>query len=124
MKKARLLVLNPSERKIYEAECGELNDYYKHLECGCFDITRRKIGGKPYDIFCDDIGLYAEDPWISAVNEAGDEVMLVGNLIFSNTDSEGNTISLSDDDIKNIKSNIAHYTTASGRVGIAVMCEY
>ena len=37
--------------------------------------------------------------------------MLVGNLIFANHDSEGNTTSLSDNDIKIIKSHIREVQT-------------
>ena len=105
---ARLLVLNVknSERDhVYVAECKGIDDYYKHLECDCFDIANRKVGNKRFDIFCDDVGLYDENPIVSAISSS-QEPMLVGNLIFANHDSEGNTVGLSDEDIDEIMSNL------------------
>lgn len=50
-------------------------------------------------------GLLKDNPTLSACNEDG-EPMLVGNIIFARHDSVGNTISLTDEDIVNIKKNI------------------
>ena len=67
------------------AEVKELDDdihaYYKELNCDCFDIARRKIGGRVYCILCDDIGLYKENPIISAIEPIKQEDVLVGNLV-------------------------------------------
>lgn len=106
MKKARLLCLDVIDTgKIHVVTCGGLDDYHKYLKCDTFDITRRNIGGKPFDIFCDDIGLFADNPIPSALDENMKPV-LVGNLIFANHDTEGNTTSLSDEDIKHIKEHL------------------
>lgn len=96
---ARLLLFTGHEFK--EVTCDSLDDYYRYLECDTFDITSRNVGGKRFDIFVDDIGLF-KDALITGVSPEL-EVMLVGNLIFANHDQEGNTTSLSDADIKLIK---------------------
>ena len=62
MKKARVLVFDG--KKFFEAECGELDDYYKYLECDCFDIANRSVGGSRYDIFVDDIWLFKDEPQV------------------------------------------------------------
>ena len=112
MENVRLLVLDVIGGKgLYEANIGEkLEDFYEHLKCSCFDIAHRKIGGKWFDIFCDDEGLFKDSPIPSAIFpeefNKNHTVALVGNLIFANHDYEGNTTALSDEDINNIKNHI------------------
>lgn len=102
-KKARLLLLDViGETGFNEIMCGDLQDYYDALKCNCFDIATRKVGDKVFDIFVDDIGLFAEEPIVSAI-DSNMKPALVGNLIFANHDREGNTTSLTDDDIKHIE---------------------
>ena len=99
---ARLLALDViGGRGLYEIECRDLNDYYDALKCDCFDITQRKIGGRVYDIYCDDEGTYVKDPIPSAFNSEHKPV-LVGNLIFAKHDKEGGVVGLTDDDIQHI----------------------
>ena len=102
---ARLLAFNPKSGEFTEFEQETLQDFYDKLECDCFDIASRKVGteGRRYDIFVDDVGLLKENPIISAI-DSHFRPALVGNLVFANHDNEGNTTSLSDDDIKYIKS--------------------
>lgn len=105
MKKLRLLLLDViggTGLQEVEVNPSNLSEFYTRLKCDVFDITRRKIGGKAFDIFCDDIGLFADNPIPSALNIKM-KPELVGNLIFANHDSEGNTTGLSDDDIERIK---------------------
>lgn len=125
---ARLLLLDIYEDRIQEVECNELDDYYKYLRCDCFDIARRKLDNKYFDIFVDDEGLLKDDPIVSAITIKR-EPMLVGNLIFANHDGQGNTVSLSDEDIKLIKSHILDMSVIKGsevvRIGkVAVGVEY
>ena len=119
--------------RIYNVECpadqfkmieiGDgIDDYYRYLECSCFDIACRKIGDKYYDIFCDDEGLFKEDFIFSAVDPSGTG-MLVGNLIFANHDDQGNTTSLSEDDVKNIIDHTC-FATGDGHSLLRVICEY
>lgn len=99
---ARVLVLDVIYGKgLYEAECSNLKDFYKELDCECFDITRRNVGGRIYDIYCDDIGTFRDDPIPSAFDRNRQPCM-VGNLIFSKHDFAGDSVSLTDDDIQHI----------------------
>lgn len=104
--------------------CRNLDDYYSALNCEAFDIATRKIGEKYFDIFCDDIGLFREDPVVTAVDTAG-KPMLVGNLIFANHDGQGNTVSLSQEDVDMI---VSQMRTAldfhSGKLFNVVICDY
>lgn len=112
MNKVRLLALDVIDGLgLYEVYCDndDLQSFYDVLKCSCFDIARRNIDGKLFDIFCDDIGLFADKPIPSALDSDMNPA-LVGNLIFANHDSEGNTISLSDEDIEYIKSHSAFIT--------------
>ena len=109
MKTTRLLLFNGFRFKEIEVR-ESLDDYYENLECSTFDITHGEINGKVYDIFCDDEGLFKEDPETTAVfvNKKGvPNGVLVGNLIFANHDSAGNTTSLSDEDIESIKRSVS-----------------
>lgn len=71
-----------------------------------FDIATRRIGGKYFDIFVDDIGLMRDDIIISALTTKN-EPMLVGNLVIANHDEQGNTTSLTNDDLDHILGCIA-----------------
>ena len=107
----RLFLLDVINNKAHEIQVGAgLDDYYKHLGCDCFDIANRRLGDRRFDIFVDDEGLLKDNPTISAIT-ADNEPMLVGNLIFANHDGQGNTISLSDNDIETIKSHIREVQT-------------
>ncbi len=110
------------EDQFEKVDVEELSDYYKYLECDYFDIATRKIGEKYYDIFCDDEGMFREDAITSAIGPDG-STMLVGNLIFANHDGEGNTTSLTREDVVNIVNN-AHVAIGDGNVLFRVVCEY
>lgn len=121
---AVVLVLDVKEDKLRVAECKELEDFYRELDADMLDIARRNIGGKAYDIFVDDIGLFRENPVVSAITKDL-EPMLVGNLIFANHDVEGNTTSLTDEDMARILGNIVQVSTKNRPAGYkAVLCEY
>lgn len=75
-----------------------LDTYYEILKCSCIDIVNREIGGKRFDIVCDDEGLFSDNVKPSAIAK-GREVMLVGNLFIAGmADEEGNLTSLSQED--------------------------
>lgn len=121
---ARLLMLDVSRNELRETECNDLDDFYRDLGADPFDIARRKIGGKMYDIFVDDMGLFRENPIVSAVSKSA-EPMLVGNLIFANHDREGNITDLSMQDIARICSSMIRIASKDKPEGwLAVMCEY
>ena len=124
---ARVLVLDVEHDELREAQCHNIDDFYRELNAEPFDIARRFIGGKPYDIFVDDMGLLREPDNIvvSAVDSNGSP-MLVGNLIFTNHDGQGNTVSLTDEDMSHITGCIGMAYTQAKPDGYKVLmnCEY
>lgn len=101
-----LLLLDVWNGEVKEITIKEFEDYYKYLRCDCFDIPTRRIGKekREFDIFCDDEGLLKFH--IPTAYNSKNQTMLVGNLIFSKTDSEGETISLTPEEIEYIKGYI------------------
>lgn len=101
-----LLLLDVWKGEIKTITIKEFEDYYKYLNCECFDIVTRRIGKQklPFDIFCDDEGLLKFH--IPTAFNTKNQTMLVGNLIFSKTDNEGETISLTPEEINYIKGYI------------------
>ena len=124
MKKADLLVLDVIKNEFRKVECATLDDFYRELDAEAFDIARRNVGGKAFDIFVDDVGLFKDRPIVSAIDN-GLKPMLVGNLIFANHDEEGNTTSLSSEDVARILNSSVVIATANYPEGhLAVLCEY
>lgn len=121
---ARVFVLDVENGETRIAECEELDDFYKELNAEPFDIVMRDIGGKIFDIFVDDMGLFRDDPIVSAVSKSSFNTELVGNLIFANHDKWGNTTDLSDEDISLIRDNLLWVSDIeSGKLYQAVMLE-
>ena len=118
---AKLLCLDTT-MGLRTVNCDDLQDYYDNLECDTFDIARRQIGGKYFDIFVDDCGLFVDKPIISAISKDLNP-MLVGNLIFANHDGQGNTTSLSEADMRLIANNVV-LATINGDPYFVVVCEY
>lgn len=75
----------------------KLSEFYRLLRCGTIDITQREIGGKVFDVMCDDEGLLTDNPIVSAFDSDG-RMALVGNLMFFHTDGEGNLVGLTDNE--------------------------
>lgn len=90
------------ELKTLETNDGSmLDEYYKLLNCRNIDIVQRKIGGKHYDIICDDEGLLFEDwkPAMAIVDENSEiKQLLAGNLFIVLNDNQGNLRSLTKED--------------------------
>lgn len=100
MKVVYLNVENQELPKVLDIE-DNLDVFYELIGCRYIDIVHRKIGDKYFDVICDDEGTFKDKPVVSAVDTQF-STMLVGNLIISNNDGEGNLIDLSDEDIKQI----------------------
>ena len=120
---AQVLVIDVKKDDVRIAECEELTDFYRELDADPFDIVRRKVGGTEYDIFVDNIGLFRDEQRISAVDTDG-KPMLVGNLIFAHHDDEGNTTSLTTDDIMNIGFHACRVVMKDGTENMAIVCDY
>ena len=123
MSRVRLLLLD-SDCGLSTVHCEELDDYYKYIKCDTIDIVQRKIGNKVFDIICDDEGRFKNNPRLSMISIYDDYMAsLVGNLIFANHDAEGNTTSLSSEDIAMIKSEAVRILDVdNGRMNWAVLC--
>ena len=123
MSRVRLLLLD-SDCGLSTVHCEDLDDYYKHIKCDTIDIVQRKIGNKVFDIICDDEGRFKNNPRLSMISIYDDYMAsLVGNLIFANHDAEGNTTSLSSEDIAIIKNEAVRVLDAdNGRMNWVVLC--
>jgi hypothetical protein len=89
-----------------------LQAFYDTIHCvyDTIDIVSRKIGGKYFDVICDDDGLAREPHHCSAVDKEGDP-MLVGSFLVANHDEAGETRSLTDEDIALIQKSVQHVCT-------------
>lgn len=74
------LLIDVHNARIQEVEVSELDDYYKWIGCENIDITSRKIGGRIYDIICDDEGFFHE-PVLNSLYGSGETTGL-GNQIY------------------------------------------
>lgn len=79
----------------------ELETYYKELDCDLIDIVRRNIGGRSFDIVCDEEGLY-HNGYISMIDAKTQAPMLVGRLFICQHKCAGLS-SLTADDVRHIK---------------------
>lgn len=93
-----------------------LESYYDVLQCNVMDIVVRNIDGTPYNIVCDDEGLFDEKPIVSAVDQ-NYQPMLVGNLFVCNDDGEGRLTSLTEEDLQKI---LPHIIIRASRLGEAI----
>lgn len=101
-----------------------IDAYYEILECECFDVVTRKIGENYYSIFCDDEGLMKENPIVTAfVKGRSYQPMLVGNLFVTMTDEEGNTISLTNEQIVEVLGS-TRFIIDTDSVRTVLFCNY
>lgn len=122
MKVVYLNVENQALPTVIDIE-DNLDVFYELIGCRCIDIVHRKIGHKYFDVICDDEGLFKDDPIVSAI-DTNFHHMLVGNLIVSKSDGEGNLIELSDEDIKQILRHTKTYFTLDNKVYPALQMTY
>lgn len=100
------ILYNPKEvtfKKVTIDLNNDLKDYYKNLDCNCFQVINSTINNKHVSIFCDEEGLFVKDNIVSQVQD----FQLVGNLLFlGGVDSEGNTLSLPEDINSNVLNSL------------------
>ena len=106
--KLTLFLVSIEDKKAEKVEIDHsLQAFYDTIHCfnDTIDIVSRKIGGKYFDVICDDDGLAREPHHCSAVDNEG-EPMLVGSFLVANHDEAGDTRSLTDEDIAVIQKSV------------------
>lgn len=104
-------------------EYGDYKRYYSLLDCDCFDIQTRKFNGVYYDIYVDDEGLLKENNEVSVltIDERSGKVVeaIVGNVFICKSNEEGQTISLTEEDVQNVLKTIATLKKDNHKVCVA-----
>lgn len=124
--KIRGVLIDPEKEAGAVVELDKnLDAYYEALDCRCIDIVQRTIGGRSFDVICDDEALLVDAPCPSAISPLG-EVMLCGKLFVVQFDGRDDVRSLSDEEVAHVLRNVVKlrmrkhsktYTvTALGRV--------
>ena len=108
----------------YIAEIDGSNEsYHQILKCDIFTIATRRIGENYYDIYCDDEGLMKSKYFVSAMSSEH-EIMLVGNLFVVKSNDEGKAISLTDEEIEEVKRHLIPIFDECGRYYPCLICDY
>lgn len=81
-----------------------LDAYYAALNCRCIDIARRTIGGRAFEIICDDEGAITGDPVPSGISK-GNTIELYGNLFIVKFDGVEDVESLTEDEQQHVLHN-------------------
>ena len=121
----KALLLDTKKKEVRVVNPHGLFDYYELLDCHLIEHATRKIGGKKFDIICDEEGTFVDDPLISAIDDFG-RTMLVGNLLICGLpDGEGESSDLTDDDIEYIRRRIQPMDTRLHRdLLMLTQCNY
>lgn len=92
----------------------DLDEFYRLLRCSTIDIVQRNIGGRTYEIICDDNGLLKSDYRPSAFSKSGD-VQFVGNLLVCRYGGEGELAGLNVHDVHNLMQHCRYlYNVVNG----------
>ena len=119
------VLLDAYEKRADRAEIpDELNAYYRALDCSCIDIVSRRIGGKRFDIVCDDEGLFKEDCRISAFDRNW-QPMLCGSLFVCKS-HEGELVGLTEAEVSHVLRHVRKIPTRRYPDGVLAltMVEY
>ena len=86
-----------------------LPNMYALLGCDCIDIVSRKFGKHQLDIICDDEGLL-KDNKVSILTYHNNKLVetIVGNVFICNCNDDGESISLTDNEIEALKEQIRY----------------
>lgn len=83
----------------------DIHEMYRLIGCECFDCTTLKLGDQLIDAYVDDEGLMKEPP-IALTYIGGRE--LAGNILLIGHDDEGNSVSLTKEQIDIISSVVSN----------------
>ena len=99
------IIIRPNEAKVLESNGAlKLEDLHELIETDVIDIIERRIGGNVYQIIVDDEGKLKPNQATARALDA--EEFLVGNLLVTRYDSEGEEVGLEDEDIVNVNAHI------------------
>ena len=108
MKKIKGVLVSNGVAKEYELEYNNYKDFYPLLNCNTFDVQSRKFNGEWLDIYCDDEGLFKTNNKPSILTFSNGELVeqIVGNAFIVAHNDEGDTISLTDEQIQKVMATI------------------
>lgn len=92
----------------FTKEIGVKNDidaYHELLGCDCFDVASVWVDGMRYDVFCDDEATFKPHPKPTVLDASG-RVRIYEKCFFADADEEGETISLTKSQIKNLLNHV------------------
>lgn len=83
----------------------KLEAYYDILRCSMIQFAERSVGGRVFDFICDEEVFIEGKPFVyTCMSATDDEYNIVNDVLICHTNDEGDEVSLTDDDIKLIKS--------------------
>lgn len=108
----KFLILNTNNQlnKLYIEDNSSikelLNLFYKNINCDTIEIISLKINNITYDLVIDENGKFKSNNIKTLVIVKNSHIMdyIVGNIIFTKSNNNGDTIGLSNYDIINISS--------------------
>lgn len=116
-----LVDVNNNQTKVVDAE--GLQDYYQLIGCELVDIVFRRIGGKWFNIICDDEGALKRDPKISAIDSLCN-AMLVGNLLIASGEINDDVlVGLDEKDVEHLEKHVAYISTRKYPVPYVALTE-
>lgn len=118
--KTIILDVKNSHLSVKDVE-DRLETWYRELDCEWIDIVVRNIGGKRFNIICDDMGLLK--PNKVAIVDRDFSPMIVGNIAITNDNGYGELTSLTDDDVELILKSAAIAMDANGDVRLIIKSE-
>lgn len=121
--KIEVVVIDTDAKTIYPSQIeNNLKTFYQVLKCSCIDIVTREFAGVSLDVILDDEGLLDPDkakrPAIITTDRKGERVLeqLVGNCIICAHDDEGETISLTSEQMKAVSKCV--FLFHNGQMGL------
>lgn len=108
MEKIKGVLVSNGEVKEYELEYNNYKDFYPLLDCSTFTIATRNFNGEWLDIYCDDEGLFKANNKPSILTFSNGELVeqIVGNAFIVAHNDEGDTISLTDEQVQKVMETI------------------
>lgn len=101
----------------------EWEEMVKAIGCDYMDIVTRKIGDRFFDIVCDDEFLLREQPSVDRITvmDPNMDTVLMGKVLFTTSNYGGETLPLSDDDVKTIEDALRHVFFETGETIKVIM---